>query len=412
MRSLRGLGGPMAKFLIFAVITVLCTLVLAGTIANQVGGATNEYSAKFTDATSVNKGDEIRIAGVRVGSVDEIQLVDRKVALIRFSVRRDIVLPQSTQATLKYRNLIGQRYIALEQGVGPPGQTLAPGATIPLSQTHPALNLTELFNGFRPLLAALSPDDVNQLSFELIKVLQGEGGTVTSLLAHTASLTSTIADKDRVIGEVIDNLNQVLDTVNGRDQELTQLIITVRQLVEGLSQDRRTIGEAVDSIGDLTQTTADLLEDVRPPLRADIRHLGDLAHNLNENQDLVERFLTTLPRKLDVLIPLGTYASWFNFYVCDLSGTITIPTNILGVPVPPPLGGSRLDIPVESNPATRCTAAGLPNNFGIHDGDHNGDHHGDHHDGDHHGDDHRADHTDQGGAANPVNLPGLLGSGG
>jgi phospholipid/cholesterol/gamma-HCH transport system substrate-binding protein len=362
MRALRGVGAPLIKFGIFAAVTLFATVLLAGTISNQIGGSTTDYSAKFTDATGVNKGDEVRISGVRVGEVQDVRLVDRKVALVDFSLRSSVPLPQSVEATIKFRNLVGQRYIALEQGVGPPGPQLAAGATIPLVQTHPAVNLTQLFNGFQPLFQALSPQDVNQLSYELIQVLQGEGGTLTSLLAHTASLTSTIADKDQVIGSVIDNLNQVLDTVNSRDSEFTQLVITVRQLVSGLSKDRNTIGDAIDSIGDLTDSTADLLHDARPPLKADIKHLGDLASNLNDNQDLVERFITTLPKKLDVLTPLGTYGSWFAFYLCDFSGTLTLPAA---------LGGGQ--IPISLPPGIvvgadkRCTAAGLPNNFGIHD---------------------------------------------
>jgi phospholipid/cholesterol/gamma-HCH transport system substrate-binding protein len=344
MRSLRGLGGPLTKFIIFAVVTLLCTGLLAGTIANQVGGDTVSYSARFSDATGVNKGDEVRIAGVRVGQVDDIRLVDRNVALVELSVERSVVLPRSTEATIKFRNLIGQRYISLTQGVGSPGERLVAGATIPLERTHPAVNLTQLFNGFKPLFQALSPEQVNQLSFELIQVLQGEGGTITSLLSHTASLTSTIADKDQVIGSVIDNLNQVLDTVNARDAEFTQLVITVRELVSGLSQDRNTIGEAIDSIGELTDTTAGLLADARPPLQADIQHLGDLAGNLNDNQKLVDRFLTTLPEKLDVLIPLGTYASWFNFYLCDLGGGFTLP------------GGEKVVVNSRFNTAERCYA--------------------------------------------------------
>jgi phospholipid/cholesterol/gamma-HCH transport system substrate-binding protein len=359
MNALRGVGAPLVKFLIFAAVTLLCSAVLAGTIANRVGGSTTDYSAKFTDATGVNKGDEIRIAGVRVGQVNDIRLVDRKVAVIDFSVRDDVALPKSTEATIKFRNLIGQRYVALEQGVGPP-ERLAEGAIIPLEQTHPAVNLTQLFNGFRPLLQALSPNDVNQLSFELVQVLQGEGGTVTSLLSRTASLTSTIADKDAVIGSVIDNLNATLDTLNARDTEFTQLVVTVRQLVSGLAQDRNSIGEAVSSIDDLTDATADLLKDARPPLEKDIKHLGKLAGNLNDNHELVDRFLTTLPKKLDVLIPLGTDTSRFNFFLCSVSGTIFLPSPpspVPSAPIPPVPGVGT---------APRCDAANLPNNFGIH----------------------------------------------
>ena len=345
MRSLRGVGAPLTKFVIFAVAMIVLTAALAATIANQIPGSTTEYSAKFTDVTGVNKGDEIRIAGVRVGEVDDIKLVDRKVALIDFSVARDVVLPRSVQATIRYRNLIGQRYIALSQGVGQPGDRLPAGATVPLDQTHPAVNLTQLFDGFKPLFRALSPQQVNQLSFELIQVLQGEGGTINSLLGHTASLTTAIADKDRVIGEVIDNLNKVLDTVNARDKEFTQLVITVRELVAGLSQDRNTIGDAVSSLGDLTDATADLLHDARPPLKTDIDQLGRLAGNLNDNHELVDRFLHTLPGKLDTIIPVGTYGSWFNFYLCGLGGSVT---NV------PAVGTVNVNIPF--NTAARCYA--------------------------------------------------------
>jgi phospholipid/cholesterol/gamma-HCH transport system substrate-binding protein len=247
------------------------------------------------------------------------------------------------QATLKLRNLTGQRYIAMDPGPGAPGAYLAPGATIPLSQTHPAINLTQLFTGFRPLLQALSPNDVNTLSMELVQVLQGEGTTVSSLLAHTASLTSTLANKDQVIGSVIDNLNQVLDTVNARDTQLTGLIITVRQLVSGLASDRNTIGEAISSIGDLTDTTAHLLDDARPPLRDDIHHLGELADHLNDRRDLVKHFITFLPTKLNRLTPLGSFASWFNFFFCTAEVKATPDGPLIPVPVP---GG----------PDPRCTS--------------------------------------------------------
>ena len=127
-------------------------------------------------------------------------------AEVRFTVDAARTLPASVTATIKYRNLVGQRYIALAQGTGPVGRTLAAGQTVPLAHTTPALDLTALFNGFKPLFQALAPEDVNQLANEVVQVLQGEDTTVDSLLAHTASLTTTLAAKDEVIGQVIDNL--------------------------------------------------------------------------------------------------------------------------------------------------------------------------------------------------------------
>jgi phospholipid/cholesterol/gamma-HCH transport system substrate-binding protein len=321
----KGLAAPLTKLIVFAVVTVLATTLLGVTIANVDLSSKSDYTARFTDVTSLNPGDDIRIAGVRVGQVDNIRIADRRVAEVKFSVDQGIKLPASVIATIKYRNLVGQRYIALDQGVGNPGAVLPAGGVIPLDRTHPALDLTALFNGFRPLFQALSPDDVNKLSYEIIQVLQGEGGTVDSLLSHTASLTQTVASKDQVIGQVIDNLNGVLDTVNSRGNQLSDLVIQLQQLVSGLAEDRKPIGDAVSSLGDLTVTTAGLLQDSRAPLKQDIAGLGNLSKNLADSGDVVNSVLAHLPGKLDTISHTASYGSWFNFFLCEGSGQATVP---------------------------------------------------------------------------------------
>src|SRR5207237_1411049 len=84
------------------------------------------------------------------------------------------------------------------------------------------------------------------------------GGTVDDILAHTATLTSTIAGRDKVIGDLVDNLNTVLDTVNGRSGEVNDLITSLQHLVSGLSADRKPIGDAISALGGLTDVTAGL----------------------------------------------------------------------------------------------------------------------------------------------------------
>jgi phospholipid/cholesterol/gamma-HCH transport system substrate-binding protein len=314
--------GPLVKFLTLAVVVALATTVLALTIANASGGARTTYTARFTDASGLLRGDDVRIAGVVVGSVDDVRIVDRRFAEVEFSVAQGQPLPASVGASILYRNLVGQRYVALEQGAGPPGEVLPPRGTIPVERTRPPLNLTVLFNGFKPLFTALDPEQVNQLSFEIIQVLQGQGGTVKSLLARTASLTNTLADRDEVIGQVINNLNAVLETVNAHDEQLGELISSLQALVSGLAEDREPIGEAIVSIGELTHVTAGFLEDARPPLRDDIGLLGDLAENLNAQDEHLERTIQNLPPKLKKVIRAGSYGSWFNFYLCGASGSI------------------------------------------------------------------------------------------
>ena len=200
-----------------------------------------------------------------------------------FGVDRSLPLTDTTTAVIRYRNLIGQRYLALVDG--PDGSaTLRPGSTIPESRTVPALNLNTLFNGFKPLLAGLEPGEVNQLSFELVRVLQGEGGTVTSLFSHVASLSTRLADRDQLIGQVIDNLDAVLGPLDSRDKQLSALISNLQRFVSGLSLDRQAIGSSLDSINALAGTTSSLLTDARPALKDDLAALGILAEKLDSPQ--------------------------------------------------------------------------------------------------------------------------------
>ncbi|NEA76185.1 MlaD family protein [Streptomyces sp. SID13588] len=320
----RDTTAPLVKFSIFAVVTVLATALLAATIVNISFTPSDTYKAVFSDVTSLEKGDDIRVAGVRVGQVEGIRIKDRTLAEVTFSVSRDRPLLSGTGAVIRYRSLVGQRYIALTEGAGDASR-LRPGATIPLSRTQPALDLTVLLGGFKPLFAALSPNDVNQLAFEIIKTLQGEGGTVNSLLAHTASLTSALADRDRLIGSVIDNLNGVLGTLDQRSTRFSDLLSQLQRVVSGLSGDREAIGDSLVNISDLSAATTGLLNNGRPALRTDIAELSKVSATLQKNEKTVEGVLQRLPHKLNVLTGTASYGSWFNFYLCDFDGRIVLP---------------------------------------------------------------------------------------
>jgi phospholipid/cholesterol/gamma-HCH transport system substrate-binding protein len=337
---MRNVLAPSIKLTVFAAVTVLLTGVLAATIGNVDFGNTSGYTAIFTDASGLQPGDDVRMRGVKIGQVDSLRVQDDRYAAVRFDVDSTRGLPAGVTVTIKYRNLIGQRYLALDAppALSAPGGALRPGGVIPLERTRPALNLTELFNGFQPLFQALSPADVNKLSYEIIQVFQGEGDTVEDLLTSTASLTSTLADRDQVIGQVIDNLNTVIGAVSARSPELSQLIDTLQRLVSGLSEQRRPIGAAISSIAGLTRTTASLIDSARPDLHSDIDSLGRLAGTLNRNSPEVEKQIQQLAPKLDALTRTVSYGSWFNFYLCQVSGTVSVESFGLKIPVLPPPG--------------------------------------------------------------------------
>jgi phospholipid/cholesterol/gamma-HCH transport system substrate-binding protein len=326
------IAGPLVKSVIFIVITALATAILGVSIANSGVSGSVGYRAVFTDVTGLITGDDVDIAGVRVGQVTSVSIYRRNQAVVGFAVQPGRTLPASVTAQILYRNLAGQRYVELGQGAGPVGRSLPPGGLIPAGRTTPALNLTELFDGFQPLFTALSPGDVNKLSGEIIQLLQGEGTTVDSLLISIARLTTTLAAKDKVIGQVIDNLNAVVQTIAARGDDLAQTVSTLQQLVTGLAADRRPIGADISALASLTTATAGLLQVGRAPLKADIAALGQVAGNLADNSGAVATFLENLPAKMTDIARIASYGSWLNLYLCQAA--VTGVRNALRGPAP------------------------------------------------------------------------------
>lgn len=339
---MRGLLAPLVKLAAFLVVTSLATYVLAATIANTSFGKTSTYRADFTDVSGLTLGDDVRVAGVRVGTVRGISIVRHDTAEVSFSVSQQRPLPDSAVIQLRYRNLVGQRYLDVEQGAGDSTRLQDPDRAIPLSRTRPAVDLTTLFAGFKPLFQGLDADQINKLSSEIIATLQGEGGSLDLLFGTLGDLTNSLADKDKVIGDVIDNLTSVLNTIGRRDTELSDLIVQLQGFISGLADDRATIGNALSGINNLTTSTAGLLTQVRAPLARDIKDVTGLVGVLNANSKTIKFVVNQLPPTLRALIRTASYGSWFNFYLCDQSGTLTLP------------GGKILDIPVKPSAKARC----------------------------------------------------------
>ncbi|MCW2775596.1 MAG: virulence factor Mce family protein [Nocardioides sp.] len=322
------------KLLIFTIVSILVTGLLAAIMGNVGFGAGTTYQAVFTTASMLEKGDDVRIAGVSVGEVKKVEHYDRTEALVTFRVKSEVPLTTASQAEIRFLNLVGDRYLALEEGSDADAEPLESGDTIPVSQTTPALDLTTLFNGFQPLFQALNPKQVNDLSMNLVQVLQGEGGTVQGLLAKTASLTNTLADRDELIGSVVDNLGQTLETVDSRHQQLNDLVVGLKDWMTDLAKDRDTIGSSLENLSDLTVVVADLLRQGRPLVKSDVTKLRRLAALLNQKQNSAQitELLDRLPESMSDQTRTGTYGSWYNYYICGFSGRISLPAGLGDIP--------------------------------------------------------------------------------
>jgi len=322
------------KLGVFTVVSLLVTGLLAAIMGNIGFGAGTTYRAVFTTASMLEKGDDVRVAGVSVGEVKKVEHYHRDEALVTFRVQAGVPLTTASLAEIRFLNLVGDRYLALEQGSDTSAKELDDGGTIPVGQTKPALDLTVLFNGFQPLFQALNPKQVNELSMNLVQVLQGEGGTVQGLLQKTASLTNTLADRDDLIGRVVDNLSQTLATVDSRHKQLSDLVVGLKNWMTDLARDRSTIGSSLQNISDLTVVVADLIRQGRPLIKSDVAKLRKLAALLNtkaSRAQLVE-MLDRLPESMTDQTRTGTYGSWYSYYVCGFSGRIVLPAGLGDLP--------------------------------------------------------------------------------
>lgn len=343
------------KLGIFAACSLLLTGLLAAIMGNIGFGPAHQYKAIFTTASMLTKGDDVRVAGVSVGEVNKVEHYDRTMALVTFTVKADVPMTTATRAEVRFLNLVGDRYLALEEGRSAGAAPLPDHGTIPVSQTSPALNLTALFNGFQPLFTALNPHEVNQLSLNLVQVLQGEGGTVQSLMAHTASLTSSLANRDQLIGQVITNLDGTLTTVDAHHEQLNRLISGLQDWMTQLAGDRHAIGSSLSSISALTRTLGELVSGARPLLRSDIAKLRALSHLLNDpkNTATIVDLLNKLPEMMADQTRTGTYGSWYNYYLCGAGLHIDLPAQLTQLPVFDRLSKQLADINVRST-AKRC----------------------------------------------------------
>jgi len=317
----------LVKLSIFCVVSVIVTGGLA-MIMGRLGASDKvEYNAMFTSASQLEKGDDVRVAGVSVGDVSDVEVTDSGRARVTFRVERTLPMTTQTKLEVRYLNLVGARYLAVSEGT-PGGSPLGVGGTLPVSQTTPAINLTELFNGFQPLFQALSPEDVNQLASNLIGVFQGEGGTIKTLLNQVGSLTSTLANRDQLISSVITNLTTTLETVDGKHTELAELLTRLNKWMSDLADDKHVIGNSVGDIADMADELAGLLVRLRPHAKADIAEMQRILTIFNRpgNQAFVDETLQRLPTTLRRQARIGSHGSWYNYYLCDFDAKIVLPS--------------------------------------------------------------------------------------
>jgi phospholipid/cholesterol/gamma-HCH transport system substrate-binding protein len=336
---MRGAG---LKLAIFVVVSLLLTLIVSNTVTRPLGHSTYTYRAIFTDASGLRPGDDVDIAGVRVGKVTGEHLSGDTTyadgqrypddAVVTFEVERSQRFTAGARAVIRYEDLLGARFLSVEQAA-PSGATMAPDAVFYPDRTEPALSLTSLFDGFKPLFSALSPGQANQLAADIVADFQGEGGSITALLGNIAKLTGNLSQRDALIGQVVGNLDVVLSSVADHDGDLATLISQLSSLTHGLAADRHQIAGALAGLNAVARSVADLVDKGEPILHHDIGDLFLVAGTLVSNEKILAAAVQALPIGAAAFTRGLGYGTWLNGYVCSVairSGALTVPVRIDG----------------------------------------------------------------------------------
>jgi phospholipid/cholesterol/gamma-HCH transport system substrate-binding protein len=303
---------------VFGVVMILLTASLFAIFGQYRSGSDNSYSAVFADASSLKSGDSVRVAGVRVGTVKDVALQPDNKVIVDFDADRKVVLTSGTKATVRYLNLVGDRYLELVDSPGS-AKIQPPGSRIPLDRTEPALDLDLLLGGLKPVVQGLNPQDVNALTNSLIQILQGQDGNIDSLFSKTQSFTSALADNGQTVQQLIDNLNTVITTISKDGDKFSGAVDKLEKLVTQLAADKDPIGESITALDNGTASLTDLLNQARTPLAGTVDQLGRLAPLLDQDKELLDISIKKAPENYRKVVRLGSYGSWINQYLCGLS---------------------------------------------------------------------------------------------
>lgn len=310
-------GGVVVRLGVFLAVCLLTAFLLIAVFGEVRFGDGKTYYAEFANVSNLRTGKLVRIAGVEVGKVTRISINPDATVRVQFTADNSVTLTRGTRAVIRYDNLFGDRYLALEEGAGGLA-VLRPGHTIPLARTQPALDLDALIGGFKPLFRALNPEQVNALSEQLLHAFAGQGPTIGSLLAQSAAVTNTLADRDRLIGQVITNLNVVLGSLGAHTDRLDQAVTSLSALIHRLAQRKTDISNAVAYTNAAAGSVADLLSQARAPLAKVVRETDRVAGIAAADHDYLDNLLNTLPDKYQALVRQGMYGDFFAFYLCDV----------------------------------------------------------------------------------------------
>lgn len=217
------------------VIAVVLFVLLANALTQPVAPEVRSYTAEFTDASGLYPGADVRVRGVRVGKVQSVELKRRSgqsVAAVGFTLEQRYGVVSATRLAIKYQSLTGSRYVDVVNSAEQYSQA-ALVSRVPTTMTQASFDITQLFNGLQPVLATLSPEEINTFTANVSTFLAGDGGGLAPMLKSIHTLTRFAADRQQVVATLMRNLSTVSDTMGGTSKDAIQLLEWINRPLDG-----------------------------------------------------------------------------------------------------------------------------------------------------------------------------------
>jgi phospholipid/cholesterol/gamma-HCH transport system substrate-binding protein len=297
-------------------LAVLAALLLAAFRAEDlplIGGG-DTYYAEFSEAGGLRVDDEVRIAGVRVGKVQSIELDGDKVR-VAFRVETDSEFGDASQAAIKVKTLLGSMYLALVPAGS--GQ-LDEDATIPVERTSSPFDVVEAFSGLAETSAEIDTDQLAESLSTLADLTRNTPKEFRGALQGVSALSQTIVSRDRQINSLLKNLQRVSSVLDDRDQDIIALMRDSDVLFRALVSRRDAIHKLLVSTSTLSKELTALVSQSRADLKPALDHLENVVAVLNKNEDNIDNSIRLMAPFYRVFAnTLGT-GPWFDTYIQNM----------------------------------------------------------------------------------------------
>ncbi|MFF3325325.1 MCE family protein [Streptomyces sp. NPDC002889] len=309
-------------------VTTLALLAVAAFNADGLPliGDGETYSAAFSEAGGLKPGDEVRIAGVKVGKVDEVDL-DGDHVKVTFRVKGEPDFGTRTGAAIRVKTILGAKYLAL-QPKGP-GQ-LAAGSEIPLNRTVPAYDVVAAFSDLTTTTEKVDTDGLAKAMDTISATFEDSPDEVRQSIKGLSKISRTVASRDQALRELLDHANGVTGVLSERSGEFSALIKDGDKLFKEIAARRAAIHSLLKSSAALGIQLSGLVEDNEKEIGPALKGLNQVVAMLERNQASLDRSVQLLAPYVRVFTNTLGNGRWFDSYI----------QNMVAAPVVPRKGGS------------------------------------------------------------------------